>query len=674
MRTPAFLSLSHDVGWTLLHFCWQGALVAVLLACSLSLLSRRSPQMRYVACCLALLVMAGLPCLTYIRMASSHPEAAEAVVGPLVLSSALGRLGGTTPAESWISQAIRGIDHSLPTVLILWCVGVLLILSRLGIGLAVARKIKSTEIGSIPHDLQVTFTQLLQRAIITRPVRLLASTLVEVPTLIGWMRPVILLPLACLSGLSSVQLEAVLAHELAHVRRHDYLINVLQSVIEALLFYHPAVWWVSRKIRAERESCCDDIAVKLVGDVLSYAKALSLLEEHRSTIPQPILEATGGVLVMRIKRLIGVEEKPALSRLAAVMVLALIGAGAVVGVSTNAKAQPKPVLQEAVSARSHSSDQALTGEYQKWLDEDVRWNITPAERTVFVHLSSDAERDHFIQQFWLSRDAAGAQPNSARSEHYKRIAYANQHFSAARPGWQTDRGRIYILYGAPSSIDAHPSDNPSGKPFEVWEYDNAMALGSHVELRFVDIWQCGDYELTPGHEATTTTSGLPDKALYDKGLVQIEQGKYEVARFTLQTLLNEYPSSPFTQSAQLAIATSWDQQGDTAAAQQAERAYDDANVKLSKIGGNVSAPILTFQANPEYSEAARAAKEQGNVLIGLWVDDQGRPSHLRVLKGAAKDLNERAVDAVRKYRFKPAMENGTPVLVAMSVEVNFSLF
>ena len=116
---------------------------------------------------------------------------------------------------------------------------------------------------------------------ISRPVRLVKSALVEVPTVVGWLRPLILLPAATLTGLTPGQLESILAHELAHVRRHDYLVDLLQNALETLLFYHPAVWWVSGCVRAEREICCDEIAVNLCGDRLVYAQALTTLEELR---------------------------------------------------------------------------------------------------------------------------------------------------------------------------------------------------------------------------------------------------------------------------------------------------------------------------------------------------------------------------------------------------------
>ena len=125
------------------------------------------------------------------------------------------------------------------------------------------------------------------------------------PTVIGWLKPVVLLPASALAGLAPNQIEAILAHELAHIRRHDYLVNLCRRVVETLLFYHPAVWWLSRRIRAERENCCDDLAVSLCGDPVAYAAALAELEGLRSTTGDLVLAATGGSLLQRVRRLLG---------------------------------------------------------------------------------------------------------------------------------------------------------------------------------------------------------------------------------------------------------------------------------------------------------------------------------------------------------------------------------
>ena len=147
----------------------------------------------------------------------------------------------------------------------------------------------------VAEQWQMAAVRLSRRLHIATPVKLLESTLVDVPTVIGWLKPVMLLPASALAGLAPAQLEAIFAHELAHVRRHDYLVNLLQTVVETLLFYHPAVWWLSARIRAERENCCDDLAVALCGDPVAYARALADLEELRGTGGRLVMAANGAL-------------------------------------------------------------------------------------------------------------------------------------------------------------------------------------------------------------------------------------------------------------------------------------------------------------------------------------------------------------------------------------------
>jgi len=153
------------------------------------------------------------------------------------------------------------------------------------------------------------------------------SALVQVPTVIGWLRPVVLLPVSCFTGLPQAQIEAILCHELAHIRRHDYVVSIIQAVVEALLFYHPAVWWVSRQVRHERECCCDDMAVAVGGDALAYARALTTLAQRTLYPPvmaKVVLGANGGILTMRIKRLLIAETTSAASQVAAAAVVGLL--------------------------------------------------------------------------------------------------------------------------------------------------------------------------------------------------------------------------------------------------------------------------------------------------------------------------------------------------------------
>ena len=198
------------------------------------------------------------------------------------------------------------VDEWLPLFVSVWLAGVALLTLRLFSGWMWVQRMKSHGARPAPEALQTAAERLMRRLHIGRAVRLLESTSVSVPTVIGWLKPVVLLPTSALAGLAPNQMEAILAHELAHIRRHDYIVNLFQTVVETLLFYHPAVWWLSRRIRAERENCCDDLAVSLCGDPVAYAAALAELEGLRSTTGELVLAATGGSLLQRVRRLLGV--------------------------------------------------------------------------------------------------------------------------------------------------------------------------------------------------------------------------------------------------------------------------------------------------------------------------------------------------------------------------------
>ncbi|WP_213805185.1 TonB family protein [Granulicella sp. dw_53] len=640
--------LVHALGWTLLHFCWQGALVATILWCLLTLLSNRSPQTRYVAACCALALMTALPLLTFAHLITSHntPYATRITLVP---NSPLTNLhDGSGPSEPLLNHIARVLDQSMPRLLPIWFAGVVLLLARLSIGLIVANRMKSAATQTPSLELHRTFHQLARRLEVTRSVILMHSTLVQVPTVIGWLRPIVLLPLSCLAGLSTIQVEAILAHELAHIRRHDYLVGILQFIVEALLFYHPAVWWVSKQIRKEREHCCDDLAVRIGGDALTYAKALSFLEEQRSPSPAVALGANGGILAMRIRRILGSKQTPAVSQPTALVLLSATVLVVGLGIGTVARAQPGPQLQEIPTTNGHTP----TGQYLAWLDEDVLWIISPAERAAFIQLTSNAERDHFIEQFWLRRDPTlGDSKLSYREEHYRRIAYANQHFATTVDGWKTDRGRIYIVYGTPDTIDAYPAGAPefSGKPAEAWHYRSLIGVGQNIEVRFVDLCNCGNYQL---QSQTASGKSLSNASSPNEPL-------------TVQTQMTHRPiirkvaySSPAR---------------DTQPTASTDPAQNTSTVPR-RIGNGVSAPTILYAPIPEYTESAKQEKISGPVLLNLWVDEQGKPSHVHVLRGIDKGLDEKAIEAVKQYKFKPAMQDDKPVLVQLNIEVNLKVF
>ncbi len=284
------------LGWTLIHFLWQGALLAAIYA-----IARRSrtAQIRYLLACLALTAMTVAPIVTFaVTGASESSQTAT----PIRISPVHGETT-SAPVPIFISQTAH--DNLMPWLVLAWFAGAIIFWTRLTAGWIVAARMRSMLVRPAPAEWQHKLDELKTRIRVSQPVRLLTSALVQVPTVVGWLRPVVLMPIGALAGLPAEHIEALLAHELAHIRRHDYLINILQSVAEALLFYHPAVWWISTQIRNERELCCDDVAVAISGDALIYARALADLESYRPPHLSPALAANGGSLADRIARLLG---------------------------------------------------------------------------------------------------------------------------------------------------------------------------------------------------------------------------------------------------------------------------------------------------------------------------------------------------------------------------------
>jgi bla regulator protein blaR1 len=316
---PIFQAL----GWTLIHFIWQGALIGILYFSVSLILRRRSANVRYAAACMAMLLMVIAPAATLVTIRATNdlpltdvardwdtsqlePVTLKQFQPPLVESvdnKEIEPVRASTP-DAIVKRIQDALPRFIPWFLALWFAGVLFLSLRFAGALVVVHRLRRVETSRNLLVWQERFSLLCQRLKVSRPVRLCESVLVEVPTVVGWLRPVILLPATALTGLSAEQLEALLSHELAHIRRFDYLINLLQTSIETLFFYHPAVWWVSAQIREEREHCCDDLAVAACGNVLTYARALTALEDLRGSGPQLAVAASGGSLLMRIQRLL----------------------------------------------------------------------------------------------------------------------------------------------------------------------------------------------------------------------------------------------------------------------------------------------------------------------------------------------------------------------------------
>ena len=316
----ATADLMHTLTWSLLHFLWQGAAIAALAAAVMFVF--RAPAARYlvgVASIAMLFVSFGVTFASLNSAASDVAAAgaatpAYAPASPAVASAYRPDLALLAPVESrdelaWVAQ--------------IWLAGVCLLALRVAFGLLFLERLRRRNLIALPVAFVERCRMLQQRLGISRVVRYCECRLVSVPAVIGLFRPIVLLPVRALTGLSPTQLEAVIAHELGHIKRFDIAVNFFQVMAETLFFFHPAVWWLNKRIRADREDCCDDIAIAACGEKAGYVRALATMEGWRD-VPDFALAATGGSVAARVARLLGINERNTSTRPAGVLTATLV--------------------------------------------------------------------------------------------------------------------------------------------------------------------------------------------------------------------------------------------------------------------------------------------------------------------------------------------------------------
>lgn len=594
--------LARALGWTLLHSLWEGALISAVLGLVLGM--TRSARGRYAAACIAMLSLVSAIGITFLRLMPEEIHGLGAAA-PLALPWNVPPLQATARASSGLAAAV-------PWLAPLWIIGVwIFVLAQVAGWISVSR-LRTRGVCCAPDRWQNELARLRARLRLSRPIQLLESCLADVPMVVGHIRPAILMPIGLLAGLPANQVEAILLHELAHIRRCDYLVNILQRAIESLLFYHPAVWWISRVIRTERENCCDDIVVATSGDAQEYATALTAIEEHRWAGRQAALAATGGNLMKRIHRLL--YPKTANTVWVPLLAAIILTTTAVAAFA----AWPPATLRHVVAAQEQSP--ATESQYQKWLNEDVVYIITPQERAAFEQLKTDAERNKFVEQFWERRNPTpGSAVNAYKQQIYRRLAYANQHFAASgKTGWQTDRGHMLVLYGPPDNINSHKDAKPYA--YEEWMYRHIEGVGDNVTLTFIDRSGEGDYQLAPG---------------------PVNKGESASA-----------PSKP-------------DQPDQTDSTQLVEKLLNDRR----------SYPKCIDCPQPKYTEDAARHKFQGSMKLNVVISAEGRVERITPVKPLPYGLTRSAIEAVKTWKFKPANgPDGKPATVHQMIEISFHTY
>jgi beta-lactamase regulating signal transducer with metallopeptidase domain/uncharacterized protein YnzC (UPF0291/DUF896 family) len=344
-------SAMQSLGWALLHFLWQGTALTALAAAAMALCRRASARYLLGVGALGLMLLA--PLATFFFYSHQHAGAAEiARSSPLAAAAWTTAKSETAGRRSTQPSSITPSLDALPWLVEAWLLGVAFFSLRSAGGFFLLERERRRQSSIVSPRLLEICRTLQCRLGLDRAIAYCECKWLQAPAVIGWFRPVVFLPVTALTGLSEEQLEAVIVHELAHIQRLDPFVNVFQVCVETLLFYHPVIWWLNKKIRAEREHCCDDMAVAFCGNAVEYARALTLMEEWRSA-PAFAMAANRGPLTERIVRVLGVKTFGAgmrgigLTGSVLCLTAALVAGNALLGmahrqVRADSQATPKP--------------------------------------------------------------------------------------------------------------------------------------------------------------------------------------------------------------------------------------------------------------------------------------------------------------------------------------------
>ena len=703
-------ALAHVLSLALLHFVWQGTLAAMLLWIALFLMRKWSANARYALSCAALAAMVLAPAFTIYVLYQ----------GPVLQQvwPAESRLGAGLPAPPAPTHGSDWLSALQAWAAPVWCLGVVVFSARLVWGSRQVSLMRRRGEQAEERLLRV-IARLAERMGLCRRVDVLTTALADGPSVVGLIRPVILLPASTILGLTPEQLEAVLAHELAHIRRYDYLVNVLQMLAEALLFYHPAIWWTSARIRRERELCCDDEAVRVCGDSFCYARALTALERIRAAAPTLALGSNDGPLAYRIKRLMGiVADENVPSKLPGLIALGL--ALACLGVSVNrVRAQAKP---DASGVRVDLGSSAVVHRAPVEYPDAAQIKNIKGTVSVEVHLDqsgnvSDARvlsgpeelRKPVLQSVlgWhFTPDAAGStrvvniefQPSP--DEKPKAVAAAAPWVADSNTRPDVERTTEFLRaeldqmkanLQAQAQVEAN-QDAVQGREAEVRASAQLAELKAKLaraeaQMRDAQVreWKGSIPESFQGRTLSTIRLvglGISKEDFLAQAQLPIREGEMltresaEAAAAAVKKF-DEHLSLLWSVRAdgglEMTIAAPGTSGGGggRGATKGSKVTFPEGFQKASGTFGTL--PIAVHQPAPDYTEEARRAKWQGLVTLSFVVDEAGHATNIQITRPLGMGLDDKAVEALKKWQFKPGTIDGRPKAKPVNAEVNFRL-
>ncbi len=611
----------YSIAMTLVHFLWQGLLVACVLKLFYLFISNKNSQLRYGLAAVAMLANLLLPIATFaliyqtdFALLSQNKESISTIVTSITRVSS--------------AEFSENIAEYFPYIAILWLLVVSYLSLKLLYDIRYVSHLTKKGVYAPQDQLNKRFNELaLQLKLIVMP-RLLISAKAEIPMAVGWLKPVVLLPASMLSGLTPAQLEMLLLHELAHIKRHDYLVNFMQTLVEILLFFHPAVHWVSTQMRNEREYCSDDIAVQHCCQPVAYARALTetaaLCQKHNHSIPQMALAASGGDLKQRVIRLVD-------SHCTANNDMSKWFAGLFIITSLLAISS-KELLSVSTFERSFSYLPFYTS------NTDTSTSLPSLQQTQNLTKSSIAKHllNNEIQQ--VTTPFTPKTTKIATSSANKINAIATQK-STTKP---SENNTLVAFSRSQTSNDKKSSKMNNNSKQLANKNNNYQILPSPTGMHKPVV-------TTPKNQSLGNKKQLKP-ALQTHVLTQYKSPKNTYAQ-EIAALANEQPYK--TDSAKLLSEKS---------------TYAPTQLNDKK------AALLIASYPPKYPSIAKRNKVELEVLVHFTIDTHGFVRNIEFEQSGKVNYFKRAIrNAMKKWRFEPATINGNAVESQMSKIFSFSL-
>lgn len=642
---------------TLMHFTWQGTVVAVTLAVVLKSIDTRRSDLRYGLSLAALLCCVVAPVATFMWLLEPEiaPQAVDVNQVFSGVTATVIQAGGSLNESGYLGLSLLTaelLDYFnssnllllMPFFAVAWLVSVALLSSRVLLQMIGVCQLPYQSTHLPEPQLQQIFERLLLQLNVTARARLFISDKVDVPMAIGWLKPVVLLPSSMVLGLTPGQLEMLLVHELAHVKRHDYIVNFLQTLVELMLFFHPGVKWISKQIRLERECCCDNIAVSLVGSPVAYACTLTDAEMSRAKhIPDLAMAATGSDLKQRILRVVGHSDcSSGHSRVRYTAILAAVISlcSVVTIVATNQIDESAPlVLQEDIPKVDMTTEKASSVAANQAIDD--AGNETSSAATPVISNQPEAKPQLVAAQ--MSIDSSTAQENSDSVADDIAEPVANQ------PSAKNVSTELLVNQQGENAPIQQPET--STETLTAATSSDAEVAPEAAEPETVDTQVAAVKEQIASGLATPTSSVVPGKSQFSSSAA----AKGAISGVVYQSLANHVSSGITTEKLHKQPETK-----STPSEKPAEQTIATAP------------PVLLNGEAPVYPRQALRRRLSDDVAVSFVVNTAGEVEDIAFEGDVHRSFQKSVKRALQHWQFKPAQQNGRAVSSTLTRVFSFT--